>query len=67
MQINDCSSGLAYARDRARELHADAAAERLRVPAPRGTVALLLRRAADRLDPAPLADTPLRPVRGGSQ
>ena len=56
MFVNDCSSGLAYARERARQLQAQAAAERIRsAAAPRRTAALLLRRAADRLDPAPLA------------
>ena len=68
MHISACSSDLGYARDRARELQAQAAAERTRAAlAPRRTMALLLRRAADRLDPAPLAPTPLRAVRGASQ
>jgi hypothetical protein len=47
---------LAIAHTRGRELRADAAAERLRgTTATRRAIAVSLRRAADRLDPAALA------------
>ncbi len=48
--------GLVVAQERGRRLRAEAAAERLRRPSPtRRALALSLRRAADRLDPAPLS------------
>ena len=50
---------LVVAHERGRQLCAEAAAERLRgTSGTRRALALFLRRAADRLDPAPLARRP---------
>jgi hypothetical protein len=56
MLIIDPHDALLVARERSDRLHAQAAAERFRTPsAKRRAVAALLRHAANRLDPAPLA------------
>lgn len=59
MFTSDPYDVLVIAHDRARQLRAERAAERLR-PASRTLrpVAALLRRVADRLDPLPLAHRP---------
>jgi len=44
---------LSEARETGRQLRAEAAAERLRPPTARRVLAEVLRRTADRLDPAP--------------
>jgi hypothetical protein len=54
--------GLVVAHERGRQPHAQAAAERMRSPSTsRRALAVSLRRAADRLDPVPLACQPARP------
>ncbi len=56
MFTSDPLDALAVAHERGRRLRAEAAAERLRgAPGTRRALAVTLRRAADRLDPAPLA------------
>ncbi|HYT51746.1 MAG TPA: hypothetical protein VEL10_06045 [Gaiellaceae bacterium] len=55
MFTNDPLDALVAAHERARQLRAEAAAERLRgTSGTRRALAVSLRRAADRLDPAPL-------------
>ena len=51
---------LAVAHQHGHELRAEAAAERLRGARRRRALAASLRRAADRLDPSPLAPKPAR-------
>ncbi len=64
MITTDPRDTLALYAQRARDLHAQAAAERLREPSRlRRALALSLRRTADRLDPAPRAWRPA----GGAQ
>jgi hypothetical protein len=59
MFTSDPVGALAVAHERGRLLRGEAAAERLRGPsAMRRALALLLRHAADRLDPAPRAAAP---------
>ncbi|HEV8249286.1 MAG TPA: hypothetical protein VGQ15_04890 [Gaiellaceae bacterium] len=54
--IPDPRDHLAVAHERGRRLRSEAAAERMSAPlGPRRALAASLRRAADRLDPAPLA------------
>jgi len=56
MFTSDPLDALVVAHERGRQLRAEAAAERLRgTSATRRALAVSLRRAADRLDPAPLA------------
>ena len=56
MLTSDPLDALVLAHERGRRLRAEAAAERLRsTSGTRHAVAAYLRRAADRLDPAPLA------------
>jgi hypothetical protein len=58
MIISDPQDTLLIARERANRLRAEAAAERFRAHSPkRRALAAGLRRAANRLDPAPLAKT----------
>ena len=60
MFTGDPLGALVAAHDRGRVLRAEAAAERLREPSSmRRAVAETLRRAADRLEPAPLAHRPV--------
>lgn len=60
MSISDSFDALAVAHDRGRRLRAEAAAERLRgTSRARNALAMFLRRAAERLDPAPLARRPV--------
>ena len=59
MLTHDPSDVLAMSRERSRHLCAAASAERFRAASrTRRTLAVYLRRVADRLDPAPLAPTP---------
>jgi hypothetical protein len=59
MVTSDPLDALVLAHERARHLRAEAAAERLRsAPGTRRTLAVSLRLAADRLDPAPLVRRP---------
>jgi hypothetical protein len=54
----DPQDALLLAHERRDRLHAEAAAERFRAHSPkRRALAAVLRRAANRLDPAPLAKT----------
>jgi hypothetical protein len=60
MLTSDPLDALQFARERNRNLRAAAAAERLRsASGTRRTLAVYLRRAADRLDPAPAVPTPV--------
>ncbi len=68
MITTDPRDTLALTAQRASQLQAEAAAERLREPsAVRRTLALSLRRAADRLDPAPRGWIPTRSLPGGGR
>jgi hypothetical protein len=59
---------LALSAQRAGDLHARAAAERLREPSRlRRALALSLRRTADRLDPAPRTWLPTQSLPGGGR
>jgi hypothetical protein len=59
MLTSDPTDVLAQVREHNRTLRAEAAAERLRAnPATRRTLAVYLRRAADRLDPGPVVPMP---------
>ncbi len=56
MFTSNTSDALAFAYERARQLREETAAKRLRRAAKTGcSLAALLRRAADRIDPPPLA------------
>jgi len=59
MLTSDPFDALTLARERTHILRAEAAAERLRAGSrTRRTLAVYLRRAADRLDPSPVVPTP---------
>jgi hypothetical protein len=59
MFISDPRDALVLAHEHTRHLYEETAAERLRLAVRKhDTLAALLRRAADRLDPAPLAHRP---------
>ena len=60
MSISDSFDALGVAHDRGRRLRVEAATERLRgTSGTRSALAMFLRRAAERLDPAPLARRPV--------
>ena len=68
MIITDPRDALALSAQRANQRQAEAAAERLREPSKvRRAFALALRRAADRVDPAPHAWMPTRSLPGGGR
>ena len=68
MITTDPRATLALAEQRASQRQAEAAAERLREPSKaRRALALALRRAAERVDPAPHAWMPTRSLPGGGR
>jgi hypothetical protein len=69
MSSSDPYTALALAKTRARELHAEAAAARLREPPRRARqmLASCLRRAADRLDPVPFSRRPAKVLDGAAR
>ena len=68
MITTDPRDALALSAQRARDLHEQAAAERLREPSRlRRALALSLRRTADRLDPVPGTWMPTQSLPGGGR